>query len=105
MACTIACSAVYSAGAGFTPPVFAATTIDKPIPSMPAGRYEQAIQVTLTTTTPGTDIYYTLDGTLPDETSLKFTGTPIALSESTNISVIAVKDGVWSAAGTYGYII
>ncbi|MDR6883695.1 cadherin-like beta sandwich domain-containing protein [Bacillus sp. 3255] len=105
MACTIACSAVYSAGAGFTPPVFAATAIDKPIPSMPAGRYEHAIQVTLTTTTPGTDIYYTLDGTLPDETSLKFTGTPIALSESTNISVIAVKDGVWSTAGTYGYII
>ncbi|WP_144028304.1 cadherin-like beta sandwich domain-containing protein [Paenibacillus ferrarius] len=105
MACTIASSVVYSAGEGFIPVASAAVAVDKPVPSTPGGRYEQSISVTLATTTPGADIYYTLDGTLPDETSLKFNGTPIHLTESTNISVIALKDGVWSKPGTYGYII
>nr|WP_246362343.1 S-layer homology domain-containing protein [Paenibacillus alba] len=105
MACTIACSVIYSSGAGFIPVVSAAVIVDKPVPSTPAGRYEQSISVALTTTTAGADIYYTLDGTLPDETSLKYNGTPIVLTESTNVSVIALKDGVWSTAGTYGYII
>lgn len=97
MACTIACSVVYSAGAGMIPVAFA-STVDKPAPSVPAGRYEQPVSVMLTSSTPGADIYYTLDGMLPDETSLKFNGTPIVLAESTNISVIATKDGVWSKA-------
>ncbi|UKS24085.1 cadherin-like beta sandwich domain-containing protein [Paenibacillus sp. HWE-109] len=105
MACTIACSVVYSAGAGFIPAAVAAVTVDKPVPSIPGGRYEQSINVELSTTTPGADIYYTLDGTLPDETSIKYNGTPIVLTESTNVSVIAMKDGGWSIAGTYGYII
>lgn len=104
MACTIACSAVYSAGAGFTPVAFA-SVIERPAPSVPAGRYEQPVSVMLTSATPGADIYYTLDGMMPDETSLKFNGTPIVLTESANISVVALKDGVWSNAGTYGYII
>ncbi|NOV04712.1 cadherin-like beta sandwich domain-containing protein [Paenibacillus planticolens] len=104
MACTIACSVVYSSGAGFIPVAVAAVTVEKPVPSVPAGRYEQSINVALSSTA-GADIYYTLDGTLPDETSFKFDGTPIILTESTNLSVIAVKDGVWSTAGTYGYII
>ncbi|BFT69347.1 S-layer homology domain-containing protein [Paenibacillus sp. P36] len=104
MACTIACSVGYTAGAGMIPVAFA-STVDRPAPSIPAGRYEHPVSVVLTSTTPGADIYYTLDGMLPDETSLKFTGTPIVLTESTNISVIALKDGVWSKAGTYGYMI
>ncbi|GGI45545.1 hypothetical protein GCM10008018_12700 [Paenibacillus marchantiophytorum] len=105
MACTIACFVVYSAGAGFIPAAVAAVTVDKPVPSIPGGRYEQSINVELTTTTPGADIYYTLDGTLPDETSLKYNGTPIVLTASANVSVIAMKDDDWSTAGTYGYII
>ncbi|UKS24086.1 cadherin-like beta sandwich domain-containing protein [Paenibacillus sp. HWE-109] len=105
MACTIACSVVYSSGAGFIPAAVASVIVDKPVPSVPAGRYEQSVNVTFTSTTSGAEVYYTLDGTLPDETSLKYTGTPILITESTNISVIALKDGVWSKAGTYGYII
>ncbi|GGI45547.1 hypothetical protein GCM10008018_12710 [Paenibacillus marchantiophytorum] len=105
MVCTIACSVVYSGGISLIPVASATVTVDKPVPSVPAGRYEQTVNVTLTSTTQGADIYYTLDGTLPDESSLKFNGTPIALTESTNISAIALKDGVWSTARTYGYII
>ncbi|MZQ80780.1 hypothetical protein GQF01_01325 [Paenibacillus sp. 5J-6] len=104
MACTIACSVVYSAGAGFIPVAYA-STVDRPAPSVPAGRYEHPVSVMLTSATPAADIYYTLDGMMPDETSLKFDGTPIVLTESANISVVALKDGVWSKAGTYGYMI
>lgn len=105
MACTIACSVVVSAGAGFAPVAIAAEAVGIPIASSPAGRYEQSVSVSLSSVTSGADIFYTLDGTMPDETSLKYNGTPIVLSDSTNISVIALKDGVWSKPATYGYII
>ncbi|NEN84953.1 chitobiase/beta-hexosaminidase C-terminal domain-containing protein [Paenibacillus elgii] len=105
LACTIATSVVSSTGAGSIPAAIAAATVDTPVVSVPAGRYEQSVTVALSSTTSGADIYYTLDGTMPDETSLKFNGTPIVLTESTNISVIALKDGVWSKPATYGYII
>ena len=105
MAGTIAFSAIYSTGAAYTPVALAAATVDKPIASKPAGRYEKSVSFTLSTATPGAAIYYTLDGTMPDETSLTFDGTPINLTDSTNVSVRALKDGVWSTAGTYGYII
>ncbi|ULL14152.1 hypothetical protein DVH26_06665 [Paenibacillus sp. H1-7] len=105
MACTIASTVVHSAGAGYVPVALAAAAVDTPVASSPAGRYEQSVSVALSSNTAGADIYYTLDGTMPDETSLKYTGTPIVLTESTNVSVIALKDGVWSKAATYGYII
>ncbi|GMX62598.1 hypothetical protein Elgi_24030 [Paenibacillus elgii] len=105
LACTIATSVVSSTGAGSIPAAIAAATVDTPVVSVPAGRYEQSVTVALSSTTSGADIYYTLDGTMPDETSLKFNGTPIVLKESTNISVIALKNGVWSKPATYGYII
>ncbi|WP_152396654.1 cadherin-like beta sandwich domain-containing protein [Paenibacillus guangzhouensis] len=105
MAGTIAFSAMYSTGVIYIPAALAAATVDKPVASKPAGRYEQSVSITLSSSTPGADVYYTLDGTMPDETSLKFDGAPIVLSESTNVSVRALKDGIWSTAGTYGYII
>ncbi|NOU73042.1 hypothetical protein GC098_16715 [Paenibacillus sp. LMG 31458] len=105
MACVITCSVVYSAAAGVIPIAFASTAVENPVPSMPAGRYEESVSVALTSATPDAEIYYTLDGTLPDETSPKYNGTPIVLTESANISVIATKDGVWSQAWSYGYII
>ncbi|NOU69378.1 hypothetical protein GC096_35765 [Paenibacillus sp. LMG 31461] len=105
MACTIACSVVYSAGAGFVPVAFATASIDTPTASLPAGRYEESVSVTLNSAISGANIYYTLDGTKPDETSLTYDGLPIVLTDSTNLSVIALKDGIWSKPATYGYII
>ncbi|WP_211747171.1 cadherin-like beta sandwich domain-containing protein [Paenibacillus sp. Marseille-Q4541] len=108
MAGIIAFSAMSSTEAMYTEHAQAAqvtTAVDKPVSSKPSGRYEQSVTITLNSSTPGATIYYTLDGTLPDEMSLKYNGTPIVLTDSTNVSVRALKDGVWSVAGTYGYII
>ncbi|MWV43746.1 hypothetical protein GRF59_08855 [Paenibacillus sp. HJL G12] len=105
MAGMIAFSAMYSTGALHTQAALAAAAVDKPVASKPGGRYEQSVTITLNSATPGATIFYTLDGTLPDDTSLKYDGTPIVLTDSTNVSVRALKDGVWSTAGTYGYII
>lgn len=86
-------------------PELTATEIAIPTPSEKPGRYTGSVSVTLSSSTPGAEIYYTQDGTSPDETSLKFDGNPIVLKKSTNLSVAAVKNGVWSKAATYGYII
>ncbi|GAB6992356.1 chitobiase/beta-hexosaminidase C-terminal domain-containing protein [Paenibacillus pini] len=105
MAGMIVLSTMYSNGTIFTPFAHAATAVNKPVTSKPSGRYEQSVAITLNSTTTGATVFYTLDGTLPDETSPKYTGTPIVLADSTNVSVRAFKDGVWSDAATYGYII
>lgn len=77
-----------------------------PTVSMKTGLYNSPISVTLSTTTEGAEIYYTLDGIAPDETSAKYTpDEEIHIAKSTNISVAAVKNGVWSKPATYGYII
>ncbi|WP_422657790.1 S-layer homology domain-containing protein [Paenibacillus sp. EC2-1] len=79
--------------------------IEHPRPSLETGRYTSAQQVSLTTTTPGATIYYTLDGTLPDESSMKYDGSPIHIVETTNLSTIAFKNGVASRGATYTYFI
>ncbi|WP_195571357.1 cadherin-like beta sandwich domain-containing protein [Paenibacillus sp. 1001270B_150601_E10] len=76
-----------------------------PVPSKPTGRYEEAVQISLESSTDGVAIYYTLDGTLPDQESLQYVGTPITLTKTTNLSVIAYKEGAASRAATYAYLI
>lgn len=90
-------------------PVFAAEeseilSVDQPTTSVPTGRYEEAQTIHLTTATQNADIYYTLDGTLPDVHSLKYNG-PISISKTTNLSAIAIKNGVASKGVTFSYII
>ncbi|WP_051620269.1 S-layer homology domain-containing protein [Paenibacillus sp. UNC451MF] len=79
--------------------------VDTPIASLPGGRYDEPKSITLSTTTPGAEIYYTLDGMTPNDKSLKYDNAPIQLSKTSNLSVIAKKDGVYSKTYTYGYII
>lgn len=63
-------------------------------PSMdpPGGTYSEPINVTITTTTDGATIRYTLDGSDPDESSTLFS-TPIPVSEQTTIKAKAWKEG------------
>ncbi|MDQ6419535.1 cadherin-like beta sandwich domain-containing protein [Paenibacillus sp. LHD-117] len=109
MACTLACSILSAAAPAGYPlsasPIYAAGPVDKPVPSSPPGRYEQSVSVSLSSSTPDANIYYTLDGMLPDETSPLYNGAPIVLTDSANLSVIAEKDGVWSEAASFGYIV
>ena len=86
----------------------------KPLVSVEPGVYEDpdtVLTVELSTQPmPSTDaaetrIYYTLDGTLPDEGDTLYTG-PIEISENTVLRAIAVEtDSLPGRAGTWTYLI
>lgn len=80
--------------------------VETPNASEPSGRYEDTKLVSLSTKTKNADIYYTLDGTLPNKKSKKYKkNKPIIITETTNLSVIAMKKGVSSKPATFSYII
>lgn len=76
-----------------------------PTASLAPGSYTGVQYVSLSTTTPGADIYYTLDGvTYPNSSSYHYTG-PITLSSSTTIIALSVKNGAPSSTNTFAYTI
>ena len=79
----------------------ASTPVADPI----AGTYTSAQQVTLSTTTQGAEIRYTLDGSAPTVTSTLYTG-PISVSQSVTIKAVAIAAGHQdSAVETFSYTI
>ena len=62
-----------------------------------AGTYTVAQNVTIACATAGAAIHYTLDGTEPTENSAIYTA-PIAISETTTIKAIAMKEGMNNSA-------
>jgi hypothetical protein len=72
----------------------------------PAGSFAGNISVTLSTTTPNANIYYTTDGTAPSIASTLYTGTAIPLSVTTTLKAIAVATGlIQSNDSTAAYIL
>jgi len=77
----------------------------------PGGTYNGVQSVTLSTTTTGSQIYYTLDGSTPTDapgsTSMHYSGTAIPVTQSgTVINAITIDDGyVNSAVSTGTYIL
>ena len=67
-----------------------------------ATQFEESTQVTMTGPT-GSEIHYTLDGTMPTAESTLYEG-PITLSDTTTVKAIAIKDGVSSTVTTRTYI-
>ena len=67
-------------------------TVVTPTVSPAAGTYNQAQNVTLTTTTKDAVIYYTTDGTDPTTSSASYTGV-INIDVTTTLKAFAVKDG------------
>lgn len=63
-----------------------------PIPSHPGGFYETPFQLTLSTDSDNTNIYYTNDGSTPDTSSSIYRG-PIDINATQVIRTIAVKSG------------
>ena len=63
----------------------------QPVFSIPAGMYDSAQQVELSAGT-GDRIYYTLDGTVPDEASTLYTG-PISIEETAAVRAVAYGSG------------
>lgn len=67
-------------------------TVATPVFSMASGTYYEAIEVEITCATEGATIYYTTDGTDPDENSEVYTE-PIMVEESMTIKAIAMMEG------------
>lgn len=69
----------------------------------PAGAYTQAINVSMSSTTPGASIRYTLDGSEPSSSSALYS-TPIAISQNTALKAKAWADGLdpsYTASASY----
>lgn len=70
-----------------------ATTVSAPIFSPAPGTFYVPQNVVLSTTTDGATIYYTIDGSTPDQNSTEYTEA-INITETTTIKAIAYKDGL-----------
>ncbi len=71
----------------------------------PAGSYNEPQAVFITSATAGASIYYTLDGTYPSVSSLKYL-TPITINSSAAIRAIAAKSGMaQSSDSSAAYVI
>lgn len=66
-----------------------------PVPYLAAAdvRIRDTMQVSVGTIAPGSELYYTLDGTAPDRNSTPYTG-PVTLSATTTFKAIAYQEGV-----------
>ena len=80
------------------------SNVATPTFSPKAGRYAEAQSVTISCETEGATIYYTLDGTTPTASSSVYSSA-LAISETTTVKAIAVKDEEQSAVATAKYTI
>jgi len=89
----------------FNFPSMISGTVDMPVINPVAGNVFEATDVTITCATQGATIYYTLDGTTPDESSNLYTA-PFTLNSTTTVKAIAVKAGFNNsniATATYNF--
>ncbi len=68
-----------------------AVAVEAPVFSPAGGTYTEDQVVTITCATENTYIYYTLDGSDPDDTSTPYEG-PITITETTTVKAIAYDD-------------
>lgn len=80
-------------GSGTETPTVAAPVISGTTP------FEETSSATITCTTPGASIYYTVDGSTPTSASTAYTEA-IALTDTTTVKAVAVKDGVSSSVSS-----
>ena len=68
---------------------------------------KKGTEVTLSCTTEGATIYYTLDGSCPcDDTAILYDGTPIVINENTELRIMAVAEGMYeSDVVVYNYYV
>ncbi|HYF66975.1 MAG TPA: chitobiase/beta-hexosaminidase C-terminal domain-containing protein [Ohtaekwangia sp.] len=69
------------------------STVNTPQFTPPAGTYTDSQLVSISTTTTGATIHYTLNGTIPTVSSAVYT-TPLTISSTTTLKAIAVKAGM-----------
>jgi len=96
---TIANGRVYVGGQYELSMFAVATFINPPIISPNGGVFTNSVTVTLSDTTPGVDIYYTLDNSAPDTTSALYSA-PFVLTNSTVVRARAFKSGAVQSSVT-----
>jgi len=79
----------------------AAGGVEAPVYSPVAGTYFGAQDITITSATAGAGIYYTTDGTDPDNTSTLYAG-PVNIAATTTLKAIALKAGMGDSPITSG---
>ncbi len=84
--------------------IVAASAPATPTFSVAAGEYTEVKSVELSCETDGATIYYTTDGSTPDNTSTEYAGA-ITVDEDMTIKAIAFKDELYSATATAAYVI
>lgn len=80
-------------GSGSETPTVAAPVISGTTP------FAESTSATITCSTAGASIYYTVDGSTPTSASTAYSGA-IALTDTTTVKAVAVKDGVSSSVTT-----
>lgn len=78
-------------------PAAGLVTVTTPLSSVASGTYASAQSVTLSCSTTGAKIYYTTDGSTPDNTDSLYSSA-IAVAASATIKAIAIKDGLNDSA-------
>ncbi|MFA5006606.1 MAG: chitobiase/beta-hexosaminidase C-terminal domain-containing protein [Candidatus Izemoplasmatales bacterium] len=79
--------------------------VQAPTVDVPAGQYADAVTVALASATPGATIRFTLDGSVPDETSPSYAD-PIRIDSSTVLTVRAFAEGLRpSETAVFDYVV
>jgi len=68
-------------------------TVDAPILTPASGTFTSSCQITITCSTPGAIIRYTLDNNTPNSASTLYSG-PISVSQTTTVKALATKSGL-----------
>lgn len=75
--------------------------VDAPVFTPAAGNYTDSVVVTIAADSTAA-IYYTLDGTVPTDSSILYTGA-FTLTATTTVKAVAMIDGVYSTVATATY--
>ncbi|MCU6712722.1 DUF4038 domain-containing protein [Paenibacillus sp. J5C_2022] len=76
--------------------------VQRPVLSMSGGSFTGSVNLSLSTSTLGASIYYTLDGSTPTTNSTLYSSA-ISLSDSKTLKAIAVKSGMTNSVVTTEY--